>query len=144
MLPRLEPSSELKARSTGCDWRCERVRKCRLKPARHGNKFRTDGRGEKKRMHESSACFCFAFDRKRHLKPGVTGEQHRAPCWFAIRRRWLCQEGKINKMKRLSKNGVWDFQAEGDADWRCPSRAWTHRVWFVLPGKSLPQNPNWC
>lgn len=65
-------------------------------------------------MHESSAFFCFAFDRKRHFKPEVIGKQHTAPCWFAIHRRCLCQEGKINKTKGLSKNGVWDFQAEGD------------------------------
>lgn len=96
-----------------------------MKPARHGNKFRTDGRGGKKRRHESSAFFCFAFDRKRHFKPEVIGKQHTAPCWFALRRHCLCQEGKINKMKGLSKNGVWDFQAERDTYWRCPSRAAT-------------------
>lgn len=73
-------------------------------------------------MHESSAFFCFAFDRKRHFKPEVIGKQCSAPCWFAIRRHCLCQERKINKMKGLSKNGVWDFQAERDTYWRCPSR----------------------
>lgn len=74
-------------------------------------------------MHESSAFFCFAFDRKRHSKPEVIGEQHTAPHQFNMRRQCLCQEGRINKMKRLSKNGVWDFQAGRARHWHCPSRA---------------------
>lgn len=82
-----------------------------MKPARHGNKFRTDGKRGRggKRMHESSAFFCSAFDRKRHFKPEVTGRRHGAPRCSAIPRH--CQEGRINKIKGLAKNGVWDFQA---------------------------------
>lgn len=60
-------------------------------------------------MHESSAFFCSAFDRKRHFKPEVTGRRHRAPRCSAIPRH--CQQGRRNKIKGLAKNAVWDFQA---------------------------------
>lgn len=60
----------------------------------------------KKRMHESPACFCFAFDRERHFKPEVIG---RHSSWLAIHRRCQCQEGELNEMKRLLKKTVLGF-----------------------------------
>lgn len=36
------------------------------------------------RRHESSAPFCSACDRKRHLKPEVRGRRHAARGWLAV------------------------------------------------------------
>lgn len=60
-------------------------------------------------MHESPACFCFAFDGERHFKPEVIGRQRAAPGSFAIHRRCQCQEGKLNETKRLLKKWCLGF-----------------------------------
>lgn len=88
-------------------------------------------------MHESSAFFCSAFDRKRHLKPEVTGRRHRAPRCSAIPRH--CQQGRIrNKIKGLAKNGVRDFQAGKEHALAVPSQGQGEGQGWAAPSKSNP------
>lgn len=85
-------------------------------------------------MHESSAFFCSAFDRKRHFKPEVTGRRLRAPRCSAIPRH--CQQGRINKIKGPAAKAVRDFQAGKEHVLALPSQGSQGLLW--LP----PPNPN--
>lgn len=75
-------------------------------------------------MHESPACFCFAFDRERHFKPEVIG---RHSSWLAIHRRCQCQEGELNEMKRLLKKRCSGFAGRKG---HVPLLSWAWRGWL--------------